>query len=71
MPPAILLLEFKSQAEMSHVPQSQEALQFGWDTGRPEAAQEGGHTVVKVPKCTPYTSLPECQSFQFLSVMAF
>ncbi|CAB1319485.1 unnamed protein product, partial [Coregonus sp. 'balchen'] len=44
MPPAILLLEFKSQAEMSHVPQSQEALQFGWDTGRPEAAQEGGHT---------------------------
>uniref|UniRef100_A0A8C7CM02 non-specific serine/threonine protein kinase n=1 Tax=Oncorhynchus kisutch TaxID=8019 RepID=A0A8C7CM02_ONCKI len=37
MPPAILLLEFKSQAEMSHVPQSQEALQFGWDTGRPEA----------------------------------
>uniref|UniRef100_A0A8C7RGJ8 non-specific serine/threonine protein kinase n=1 Tax=Oncorhynchus mykiss TaxID=8022 RepID=A0A8C7RGJ8_ONCMY len=63
MPPAILLLEFKSQAEMSHVPQSQEALQFGWDTGRPEAAQEGGHTVVKVPKCTPYTSLPECQSF--------
>uniref|UniRef100_A0A673ZA55 non-specific serine/threonine protein kinase n=1 Tax=Salmo trutta TaxID=8032 RepID=A0A673ZA55_SALTR len=64
MPPAILLLEFKSQAEMSHVPQSQEALQFGWDTGRPEAAQEGGHTVVKVPKCTPYTSLPECQSFQ-------
>uniref|UniRef100_A0A8C8K7F7 non-specific serine/threonine protein kinase n=1 Tax=Oncorhynchus tshawytscha TaxID=74940 RepID=A0A8C8K7F7_ONCTS len=66
MPPAILLLEFKSQAEMSHVPQSQEALQFGWDTGRPEAAQEGGHTVVKVPKCTPYTSLPECQSFLFL-----
>uniref|UniRef100_A0A4W5L746 non-specific serine/threonine protein kinase n=1 Tax=Hucho hucho TaxID=62062 RepID=A0A4W5L746_9TELE len=61
MPPAILLLEFKSKAEMSHVPQSQEALQFGWDTGRPEAAQEGGHTVAKVPKCTPYTSLPECQ----------
>uniref|UniRef100_A0A8C8K5N5 non-specific serine/threonine protein kinase n=1 Tax=Oncorhynchus tshawytscha TaxID=74940 RepID=A0A8C8K5N5_ONCTS len=65
MPPAILLLEFKSQAEMSHVPQSQEALQFGWDTGRPEAAQEGGHTVVKVPKCTPYTSLPECQLYDF------
>ncbi|CDQ69192.1 unnamed protein product [Oncorhynchus mykiss] len=46
MPPAILLLDFKSQAEMSHVPQSQEALQFIWDTGRPEAAQEG-HTVTK------------------------
>uniref|UniRef100_A0A673ZEA2 non-specific serine/threonine protein kinase n=1 Tax=Salmo trutta TaxID=8032 RepID=A0A673ZEA2_SALTR len=42
MPPAILLLEFKSQAEMSHVPQSQEALQFGWDTGRPEADAEKG-----------------------------
>uniref|UniRef100_A0A673ZF93 non-specific serine/threonine protein kinase n=1 Tax=Salmo trutta TaxID=8032 RepID=A0A673ZF93_SALTR len=55
MPPAILLLEFKSQAEMSHVPQSQEALQFGWDTGRPEAAQEGGHTVVKVPKSDTIT----------------
>uniref|UniRef100_A0A8C7VWJ3 non-specific serine/threonine protein kinase n=1 Tax=Oncorhynchus mykiss TaxID=8022 RepID=A0A8C7VWJ3_ONCMY len=40
MPPAILLLEFKSQAEMSHVPQSQEALQFGWDTGRPEDGQD-------------------------------
>uniref|UniRef100_A0A4W5L6X9 non-specific serine/threonine protein kinase n=1 Tax=Hucho hucho TaxID=62062 RepID=A0A4W5L6X9_9TELE len=40
MPPAILLLEFKSKAEMSHVPQSQEALQFGWDTGRPEDGQD-------------------------------
>uniref|UniRef100_A0A6Q2Z6A6 non-specific serine/threonine protein kinase n=1 Tax=Esox lucius TaxID=8010 RepID=A0A6Q2Z6A6_ESOLU len=39
MPPAIVLLEFKSQAEMSHVPQSHEALQFGWDTGRPEAQE--------------------------------
>ncbi|CAB1321634.1 unnamed protein product, partial [Coregonus sp. 'balchen'] len=47
MPPAILLLEFKSQADMSHVPQSQEALQFVWDTGRPEADQEEGHTVTK------------------------
>uniref|UniRef100_A0A4W5KNJ7 non-specific serine/threonine protein kinase n=1 Tax=Hucho hucho TaxID=62062 RepID=A0A4W5KNJ7_9TELE len=56
MPPAILLLEFKSQADMSHVPQSQEALQFIWDTGRPEAAQEEGHTVTKVPKFTPVTT---------------
>uniref|UniRef100_A0A8L0DNS5 non-specific serine/threonine protein kinase n=1 Tax=Oncorhynchus mykiss TaxID=8022 RepID=A0A8L0DNS5_ONCMY len=56
MPPAILLLDFKSQAEMSHVPQSQEALQFIWDTGRPEAAQEG-HTVTKVPKFIPVTTL--------------
>uniref|UniRef100_A0A8C7I0N0 non-specific serine/threonine protein kinase n=1 Tax=Oncorhynchus kisutch TaxID=8019 RepID=A0A8C7I0N0_ONCKI len=51
MPPAILLLDFKSQADMSHVPQSQEALQFIWDTGRPEAAQEEGHTVTKVSLC--------------------
>lgn len=29
----IQLLEFKSEAEMSHVPQTQEALQFGRDTG--------------------------------------
>ncbi|KAL0979667.1 hypothetical protein UPYG_G00188000 [Umbra pygmaea] len=43
LPPAILLLEFKSQAEMSHVPQSHEALQFGWDTGKPEAAQARQH----------------------------
>uniref|UniRef100_A0A8C7I0K1 non-specific serine/threonine protein kinase n=1 Tax=Oncorhynchus kisutch TaxID=8019 RepID=A0A8C7I0K1_ONCKI len=56
MPPAILLLDFKSQADMSHVPQSQEALQFIWDTGRPEAAQEEGHTVTKVPKFIPVTT---------------
>uniref|UniRef100_A0A672R4G8 non-specific serine/threonine protein kinase n=1 Tax=Sinocyclocheilus grahami TaxID=75366 RepID=A0A672R4G8_SINGR len=35
MPVAIQMLEFKSQAEMSHVPQPQEALQFGWDPGNP------------------------------------
>uniref|UniRef100_A0A672N972 non-specific serine/threonine protein kinase n=1 Tax=Sinocyclocheilus grahami TaxID=75366 RepID=A0A672N972_SINGR len=35
MPVAIQMLEFKSQAEMSHVPQPQEALQFGWDPGSP------------------------------------
>ncbi|KAF4074612.1 hypothetical protein AMELA_G00241320 [Ameiurus melas] len=33
LPVGIQLLEFKSKAEMSHVPQSQEALQFGRDTG--------------------------------------
>lgn len=33
VPVGIQLLEFKSEAEMSHVPQSQEALQFGRDTG--------------------------------------
>uniref|UniRef100_A0A8C8M4C9 non-specific serine/threonine protein kinase n=1 Tax=Oncorhynchus tshawytscha TaxID=74940 RepID=A0A8C8M4C9_ONCTS len=69
MPPAILLLDFKSQADMSHVPQSQEALQFIWDTGRPEAAQEEGHTVTKegqdVEKgsaCWERTSDPEADT---------
>ncbi|XP_057687570.1 transient receptor potential cation channel subfamily M member 6 isoform X2 [Corythoichthys intestinalis] len=33
LPPAILLLEFKSKAEMCHVPQSNEAILFGRDTG--------------------------------------
>ncbi|XP_077376929.1 transient receptor potential cation channel subfamily M member 6 isoform X2 [Festucalex cinctus] len=32
LPPAILLLEFKSKAEMCHVPQSHEAIIFGRDT---------------------------------------
>ncbi|XP_071780163.2 transient receptor potential cation channel subfamily M member 6 [Centroberyx gerrardi] len=45
LPPAILLLEFKSQAEMCHVPQSHEALLFGRDSGKPAAAhEETGHT---------------------------
>ena len=38
LPPAILLLEFKSQAEMCHVPQSQEAPLFGLDPARPETS---------------------------------
>ncbi|KAM6965339.1 transient receptor potential cation channel subfamily M member 6 [Aplochiton taeniatus] len=46
LPPVILLLEFKSQAEMSHVPQTQEALQFGWDPEEPVDNQEPGHKAV-------------------------
>ncbi|XP_051749602.1 transient receptor potential cation channel subfamily M member 6 isoform X2 [Ctenopharyngodon idella] len=42
MPVAIQMLEFKSQAEMSHVPQPQEALQFGWDPGSPGASEQEG-----------------------------
>ncbi|XP_067295131.1 transient receptor potential cation channel subfamily M member 6 isoform X1 [Pseudorasbora parva] len=42
MPVAIQMLEFKSQAEMSHVPQPQEALQFGWDSGSPGASEQEG-----------------------------
>ncbi|XP_032297316.1 transient receptor potential cation channel subfamily M member 6 isoform X1 [Coturnix japonica] len=33
LPPTILLLEFKSKAEMSHVPQSQDCHQFTWYHG--------------------------------------
>ncbi|KAI7813574.1 transient receptor potential melastatin 6, partial [Triplophysa rosa] len=42
MPVSIQLLEFKSHAEMSHVPQPQEALPFGWETGSPGASEQEG-----------------------------
>ncbi|XP_034266126.1 transient receptor potential cation channel subfamily M member 6 isoform X6 [Pantherophis guttatus] len=35
LPPTILMLDFKSKAEMSHVPQSQEPHQFTWYHGDP------------------------------------
>uniref|UniRef100_UPI0037E96C00 transient receptor potential cation channel subfamily M member 6 n=1 Tax=Semicossyphus pulcher TaxID=241346 RepID=UPI0037E96C00 len=38
VPPAILLLEFKSKAEMCHVPQSHEAMLFGLDSVKPVPA---------------------------------
>uniref|UniRef100_A0A8C4DVT5 non-specific serine/threonine protein kinase n=1 Tax=Dicentrarchus labrax TaxID=13489 RepID=A0A8C4DVT5_DICLA len=37
LPPAILLLEFKSKAEMCHVPQSHEAMLFGLDAVKSDA----------------------------------
>ncbi|XP_054628683.1 transient receptor potential cation channel subfamily M member 6 isoform X3 [Dunckerocampus dactyliophorus] len=40
LPPAILLLEFKSKAEMCHVPQSHEAIQFVRDTLKTGATHE-------------------------------
>ncbi|KAM3610879.1 uncharacterized protein V6R79_009997 [Siganus canaliculatus] len=43
LPPAILLLEFKSKAEMCHVPQSHEAMLFGLDKSAP-AAEGSDHT---------------------------
>uniref|UniRef100_A0AAY4AS35 non-specific serine/threonine protein kinase n=1 Tax=Denticeps clupeoides TaxID=299321 RepID=A0AAY4AS35_9TELE len=39
MPAAIQLLEFKSQAEMSHVPQSPEALHFRLDPGNTDTSK--------------------------------
>uniref|UniRef100_A0A8D3CP55 non-specific serine/threonine protein kinase n=1 Tax=Scophthalmus maximus TaxID=52904 RepID=A0A8D3CP55_SCOMX len=41
LPPAILLLEFKSKAEMCHVPQSHEAMLFGLDPVKSVPAHEG------------------------------
>uniref|UniRef100_A0A669QLH9 non-specific serine/threonine protein kinase n=1 Tax=Phasianus colchicus TaxID=9054 RepID=A0A669QLH9_PHACC len=38
LPPTILMLEFKSKAEMSHVPQSQDFHQFTWYHGDPSPA---------------------------------
>ncbi|XP_061624591.1 transient receptor potential cation channel subfamily M member 6 isoform X4 [Phyllopteryx taeniolatus] len=40
LPPAILLLDFKSKAEMCHVPQSHEAILFGRDTLKSGAAHD-------------------------------
>ncbi|XP_028268996.1 transient receptor potential cation channel subfamily M member 6 isoform X1 [Parambassis ranga] len=41
LPPAIFLLEFKSKAEMCHIPQTHEAMLFGIDSGKSAAAVEG------------------------------
>ncbi|XP_031704839.1 transient receptor potential cation channel subfamily M member 6 isoform X3 [Anarrhichthys ocellatus] len=40
LPPAILLLEFKSKAEMCHVPQSHEAMLFGLESVKSPPADE-------------------------------
>uniref|UniRef100_A0A3Q1BGJ8 non-specific serine/threonine protein kinase n=1 Tax=Amphiprion ocellaris TaxID=80972 RepID=A0A3Q1BGJ8_AMPOC len=41
LPPAILVLEFKSKAEMCHVPQTHEAMLFGLDSVKSVSATEG------------------------------
>uniref|UniRef100_A0A8C7YRE0 non-specific serine/threonine protein kinase n=1 Tax=Oryzias sinensis TaxID=183150 RepID=A0A8C7YRE0_9TELE len=41
LPPAILLLEFKSEAEMCHVPQTHEAMLFGLDSVNHHDAERG------------------------------
>uniref|UniRef100_A0A673GGP5 non-specific serine/threonine protein kinase n=1 Tax=Sinocyclocheilus rhinocerous TaxID=307959 RepID=A0A673GGP5_9TELE len=56
MPVAIQMLEFKSQAEMSHVPQLQEALQFGWDPGNPGSSEQEGGDEERGSRCLcPWT----------------
>uniref|UniRef100_A0A8C6P561 non-specific serine/threonine protein kinase n=1 Tax=Nothobranchius furzeri TaxID=105023 RepID=A0A8C6P561_NOTFU len=46
LPPAILLLEFKSRAEMCHVPQSHEAMLFGLESVKSQPATEGSDRTV-------------------------
>uniref|UniRef100_A0A3P8ZDJ4 non-specific serine/threonine protein kinase n=1 Tax=Esox lucius TaxID=8010 RepID=A0A3P8ZDJ4_ESOLU len=71
MPPAIVLLEFKSQAEMSHVPQSHEALQFGWDTGRPEAQERQNTDTEKGSVCWERFSDPVAESITPITKQCF
>ncbi|MEQ2277486.1 hypothetical protein XENORESO_003476, partial [Xenotaenia resolanae] len=43
LPPAILLLEFKSKAEMCHVPQSHETMLFGLESAKSPPVPEGSN----------------------------
>uniref|UniRef100_A0A8C7YRL9 non-specific serine/threonine protein kinase n=1 Tax=Oryzias sinensis TaxID=183150 RepID=A0A8C7YRL9_9TELE len=47
LPPAILLLEFKSEAEMCHVPQTHEAMLFGLDSVKSTPAPQATADLVK------------------------
>jgi len=51
LPPAILLLEFKSKAEMCHVPQTHEAMLFGLDSAKSPPTTEGSDHMVKCQWC--------------------
>lgn len=44
-----MLLEFKSKAEMCHVPQPHEATLFGFDPAKSELTQEPADQVGKAP----------------------
>uniref|UniRef100_A0A670JCK1 non-specific serine/threonine protein kinase n=1 Tax=Podarcis muralis TaxID=64176 RepID=A0A670JCK1_PODMU len=58
LPPTILMLEFKSKAEMSHVPQSQEFHQFTWYYGDPNASIEKQEENQNFPGNNEQGSLP-------------
>lgn len=59
LPPAILLLDFKSEAEMRHVPQSQEAMLFTLDPARPGPPPEQAEQRVRLlPRCRIRPSTP-------------
>uniref|UniRef100_A0A8C6XEQ5 Transient receptor potential cation channel subfamily M member 6 n=1 Tax=Naja naja TaxID=35670 RepID=A0A8C6XEQ5_NAJNA len=52
LPPTILMLDFKSKAEMSHVPQSQEPHQFTWYHGDPNTASgKDNLSLLPIIKC--------------------
>ncbi|XP_054906514.1 transient receptor potential cation channel subfamily M member 6 isoform X4 [Poeciliopsis prolifica] len=55
LPPAILLLEFKSKAEMCHVPQSHEAMLFGLESVKSLPVPEGS---VQMDRQDPERGLP-------------
>lgn len=66
LPPTILMLEFKSKAEMSHVPQSQEFHQFTWYYGDPNASsvKDNVSLVSMVPGLD--FIFPKCGTYIFL-----
>uniref|UniRef100_A0A7N6APG4 non-specific serine/threonine protein kinase n=1 Tax=Anabas testudineus TaxID=64144 RepID=A0A7N6APG4_ANATE len=63
LPPAIFLLEFKSKAEMCHVPQSHETMLFGRDSVKSVPAPEKTDCTVK---CQLYTCLMSYLAFLML-----
>ncbi|XP_054439279.1 transient receptor potential cation channel subfamily M member 6 [Pteronotus mesoamericanus] len=68
LPPTILTLEFKSKAEMSHVPQSQD-FQFTWynDDQNPGSTKENASTKVCDTERGPDEKLDENQHFALKS----
>uniref|UniRef100_A0A3Q3XCR1 non-specific serine/threonine protein kinase n=1 Tax=Mola mola TaxID=94237 RepID=A0A3Q3XCR1_MOLML len=72
LPPAIMLLEFKSKAEMCHVPQSHEAMLFGLDSVKSVPAHEGTDHMVKClslhDRClAPVSETVSCMTVHCLS----
>lgn len=62
LPPAIFLLEFKTKAEMCHVPQSYEAMLFGRDSVKSVPDHEKTDYTVK---CQLYTCLAQFSNWNW------
>ncbi|KAF7667896.1 hypothetical protein LDENG_00042370 [Lucifuga dentata] len=76
VPPAIMLLEFKSQAEMCHVPQSNEALLFQRDPGKLEETHKetgtmGSKDVEKGFSCCNRCLGPVSEAVSFLTTQCW